>query len=249
MSLLWVPVYLFLQMCLVWVLARRLNNMSVVDVFWGIGLVVAGWITLWPVTQNARVFIAMMLLLLWGLRLSGFLVWTRLRWNQVDKRYAPFEANRFVHFQVQALLMWVIASVFICARTALLDTITWMDIVAYGVIVLGIMGETMADIQLLMFKKKNPNAVCQQGWWRLSRHPNTFFDWLTWCGFFMFAAQSPYGWLGMISPLTLYYVMNFITNPLTEKMSLEKRGDAYREYQRKTSAFFPMKPSRSSAVE
>lgn len=240
MSLFWVPVMLFLLMCCVWVLARRLNNMAVVDAFWGVGLVAAGWMTLWPITQNARVFIAMVLLLVWGLRLSGFLFVTRLRWNQTDKRYASFEANRFVHFQIQGLLIWVISSVFIVARVALLDTITWMDLIAYVVIVLGIVGETIADLQLLSFKKKNANGVCNVGWWRLSRHPNTFFDWLTWCGFFIFASQSPYGWMGVISPLTLYYVMNFITNPLTEKMSLEKRGDAYREYQRETSAFFPM---------
>lgn len=240
MSLFWVPVMLFLLMCGVWLLARRLNNMAVVDAFWGIGLVAAGWMTLWPITQNARIFITMVLLLVWGVRLSGFLILTRLRWNQTDKRYAAFETHRFVHFQIQALFIWVISSIFILAKTAWLDTITWMDILAYVVIVLGIVGETIADIQLLTFKKKHPGAVCNTGWWRLSRHPNTFFDWLTWCGFFMFAAQSPYGWLGVISPLTLYYVMNFITNPLTEKMSIEKRGDAYREYQRETSAFFPI---------
>jgi steroid 5-alpha reductase family enzyme len=37
----------------------------------------------------------------------------------------------------------------------------------------------------------------------------------------------------------LHFLLNVTGIPLTEKLSLQKRGDAYREYQRTTSAFVP----------
>lgn len=236
-SLLVVPCYLFLQMCVVWLIARRMKNPAVVDIFWGVGLVVAGWIYLWPVTQNLRIFIAASLLLVWGLRLSLYLTFTR--WNKPDVRYEVIGQRWFAHFQMQALMMWVISLVFFFASTALLDQVTWMDIVGYSVIALGILGETLSDWQLLHFKKKFPEKVCEAGWWRFSRHPNTFFDWMAWCGFFIIGSQSPYGWLSIVSPLCLYIVMNYVTNPLTERFSLKSKGDAYRHYQSITPPFFP----------
>lgn len=239
-SIVWVPIYLFLQACFVWVLNRRLKNPSLIDVFWGIGLVVAGWMYLWPVTRNLRLFITACLLLVWGLRLSTYLFFTRILHHQPDARYDAFAKNIFVMFQWQALCSWIIASVFWIASYSLLDTITWMDIIAYVVVILGILGESISDYQLYSFRKHYPGEICQRGWWRLSRHPNTFFDWLTWCGFFMIASQSHYGFAAIISPLFLYWIMNGVTNPITERHSLQVKGEAYREYQKKTSPFFPM---------
>lgn len=241
-SLVCVPVYLFLQMTGVWLLNRWLKNTAIVDVFWGIGLVVAGWITLWPVTQNARIFITAILLLIWGLRLSSYLWFTRLRLHQHDKRYALIEKNTYLHFLFQGFLIWVITLMFALVETAMVDTISWMDVLAYAVIIVGIVCESIADAQLLNFKKTFPNKVCNYGWWRLSRHPNLFFDWLVWVGFYMVCAQSAYGWLGLISPLCLYLVMNKLTMPITERYSLEAKGDAYRDYQKNTSPFFPCWP-------
>lgn len=239
-SLVWVPVYLLLQMSGVWLLNRWLKNTAIIDVFWGIGLVVAGWITLWPVTQNARIFFTALLLFIWGARLSGYLWFTRIRVHHQDKRYAFAEKKPYLQFLFQGLLIWIISLMFVLASTTIMDTISWMDMLAYVVIVVGIIGETISDHQLLNFRKKFPGKVCNKGWWRLSRHPNLFFDWVAWCGFYMVCAQSAYGWLGLISPLCLYLVMNKLTMPITERFSVEAKGDAYRDYQKATSPFFPM---------
>ena len=76
--------------------------------------------------------------------------------------------------------------------------------------------------------------------WRYSRHPNYFFEWLIWVSFFVFALGSPYGWIALIGPASILYLLLRVTGiPLTEKLSVAKRGDVYREYQRTTSAFVP----------
>jgi steroid 5-alpha reductase family enzyme len=51
--------------------------------------------------------------------------------------------------------------------------------------------------------------------------------------------QSPMGYFGFISPLMLYLIFTRMTGPLTEKGSVQSRGQKYIEYQGKTSLFFP----------
>jgi steroid 5-alpha reductase family enzyme len=59
-------------------------------------------------------------------------------------------------------------------------------------------------------------------------------------GYAVFALGSPWGWLGLIAPaLMLHFLLNVTGIPMTEELSLKSKGDAYREYQRTTSAFVP----------
>ncbi|WP_233586640.1 DUF1295 domain-containing protein [Legionella sp. km772] len=99
--------------------------------------------------------------------------------------------------------------------------------------------ESLADWQLHQFKKNYPGQVCNYKLWRLSRHPNCFFEWLIWCSFSVAAVSSPYGELSLISPLALYLIMTYLTIPVTERESIQSRGRAYIEYQLSTPRFFP----------
>ena len=113
----------------------------------------------------------------------------------------------------------------------------------------GIIYEAVADAQLARFKADpaNKDKVMDQGVWRTSRHPNYFFEALIWWGFFLAALGSPWGWITIICPLLMLWFLLKVTGiPLTEKHSLEKRGEAYREYQRTTSAFIPWFPKKLS---
>jgi steroid 5-alpha reductase family enzyme len=82
--------------------------------------------------------------------------------------------------------------------------------------------------------------VCQAGLWNYSRHPNYFFEALLWCGFALAALSSPWGWVCLLCPLLMLYFLLRVTGiPLTEEYALKSKGDAYREYQRTTSALVP----------
>ena len=108
-------------------------------------------------------------------------------------------------------------------------------------------GETLADLQAQRWKRNpaNQGKVVNTGLWRYSRHPNYFFESLVWLSFCVAALSEPYGWLTVICPvLMLYFLLRVTGIPLTEKHSLESRGDAYREYQRTTSRFVPWFPKR-----
>lgn len=104
------------------------------------------------------------------------------------------------------------------------------------------MGESVADRQLDRFRRDpaNKGRVCRVGLWRVSRHPNYFFEWLLWVAYFTFALASPGGWLTAYCPaLMLYFLFRVTGIPTTEAQALRSRGDDYRECQRTTSAFVP----------
>jgi steroid 5-alpha reductase family enzyme len=185
--------------------------------------------------------------MVWALRLALFLWFTRIRHRHIDKRYLQLSENwrisqalgYFLNFQLQGALIFIISTVFFFAAQVSITALTTVDYLGVVVVVVGIVGETLADWQLLQFKKNCKGRVCNQGLWHFSRHPNYFFEWLLWCGFSLFALQADYGYLGVISPAMLLFIFTRLTGPLTEEGSLRSRGQAYQEYQKRTNFFFP----------
>lgn len=242
-----VVIYLFFQMNVMWVLYRILKNPSVVDVSWSVGLMVSGLMYLGFAGLTIRTIIIAALLIAWALRLALYLWYTRIRQGHIDKRYLGLSADWkishalgfYLNFQLQGLLIVMISSVFWVISQSQISHITIMDGVAAFIIVLGIIGESVADLQLQKFKSQHQGQVCRMGLWRFSRHPNYFFDWLSFLGFALLGIQSPMGLLSILSPVMLYVIFTRITGPMTEKGSIQSKGDKYIQYQRQTSMFFP----------
>ena len=110
------------------------------------------------------------------------------------------------------------------------------------VFIIALAGETVADEQLHAFKRNvmNKGKTCDVGLWRYSRHPNYFFEWLVWVGFFVYALDSPMGWVAVISPMIMFYLLMYVSGvPLAEAQSLQARGEEYSRYQQTTSMFVP----------
>ena len=66
-----------------------------------------------------------------------------------------------------------------------------------------------------------------------------------WVAYFLFACASPWGWLSLVSPACILFLLLGVTGiPATEQQSLRSKGDAYRRYQERTSAFVPLPPRK-----
>jgi steroid 5-alpha reductase family enzyme len=117
---------------------------------------------------------------------------------------------------------------------------------------MAIAGAALADHQLRRFRASpaNRGKVCDAGLWRWSRHPNYFFEWLGWIAYPLIAIDItggyPLGWVAIAGPICMYWLLRHVSGvpPLEEHM-LRSRGDAYRRYQARTSAFFPL-PQRTT---
>lgn len=240
-------IYLILQMLIVWLIAKKIANPSIIDVAWPIGLMVSGLIYLFSQGEGIRLIVISSLLAIWACRLAGYLYFSRIKKGIVDARYVKLSQQwkisqsigYLLHFQLQGLFIFIMSFVFMFAAA---QDRTYLSLIDYLGIILcltGIVCETLADAQLQRFKQQNKGKVCDVGLWRLSRHPNLFFDWLTWCGFACFAIQANYGWMGLMTPLLLFLIMTKATIPITENGSIASRGNQYLQYQQTTSMFFP----------
>ena len=56
----------------------------------------------------------------------------------------------------------------------------------------------------------------------------------------LFALGSPWGWVTIYCPaLMLFFLLKVTGIPMTEELAVKTKGEAFREYQRTTSAFVP----------
>lgn len=246
MSIVIVWAYLIIQMAFVWLIYRATKNPSFVDVSWSIGITVSG--LLYLATSNLAIIhlISAALLIIWCVRLAGY-IYLRIVNGEVDKRYEQLSAQWtmakstgfFINFQFQGFLMIFVSLPIFFIASRMGKGTSLMDAIGMGIIVIGIIGEILADKQLAEFKKSPTGAVCDVKLWSYCRHPNYFFEWLIWLGFSILAMPANFGFLGLASPILMYTIMVHITGPITEANSIKSRGDAYKKYQDEVPMFFP----------
>jgi steroid 5-alpha reductase family enzyme len=243
----------------VYALARAIDNYGIVDIAWSyafaaLALAYALFGAGWPVR---RAMVAA-LVTVWSLRLGTHLL-VRIakkhpvedgRYVQLRKDWASgFKAKMAGFFQMQALSVVLLGFPFIAACSNPATAVSALEWAAAALWLVAISGEALSDAQLAKFKRDPHSAgkVCDQGLWRYSRHPNYFFEWLIWVSYFAFGCASPWGWIGIISPACILYLLLRVTGiPMTEEQSVRSKGDAYRRYQERTSAFVPL-PTRTPA--
>lgn len=236
-----------------WLWAKQIRNYSIVDAFWAYSIGFTGLIWLLLATPvSGKHLAACALLAAWSLRLGYHLHIRIAKHHPVeDARYATLretwkgrvDAAFFWFFQAQAFSVILLALPFLVIASDPSPLWSFLHYAGFAIALIGIGGEALADWQMSNFKSGNsdPKAVCDRGLWRYSRHPNYFFESVIWFGFFIFAAGSPWGWATIHAPLIITYLLLKVTGiPPTEAAAVSRKGEAYRQYQRATSAFVPM---------
>lgn len=235
-----------------WLLSLRLNNFSFVDVTWSYTMAVLAPFYAWMGNGfTQRKVIAVMMAVPWSLRLGTYLFFRIKRHHpHEDVRYEVLRQkwrenlarNFFAFFQAQAVLIVLLSVPVLLACLNPAPQLSAVEIAGAAVWLAGICGEALSDAQMQRFKAdpSHKGKVCQTGLWRYSRHPNYFFESVVWWGFWLFACGSPWGWATIYAPLSILYFLLRVTGiPLTEECAVKTKGDAYRDYQRTTSAFVP----------
>jgi len=254
---LWMTLFgLMVAMTGLWVWQLGSRRADWVDAAWaaGIGLLAIVYAASGDGALEKRILVALVTAT-WAFRLTRHLAERLARHDQEDGRYQTMRehfgsrANGFflVFFLAQALLAWLFA---LPAWVVANDPDATLDVfVLLGVAVwlISLAGESLADRQLQEFRGDpgNRGQVCRVGLWRYSRHPNYFFEWLHWFSYPLLALGAPAQWITWLGPVLMLLFLYRLTGiPYTERQALASRGEAYRQYQRTTSAFIPW-PNRS----
>ena len=253
----------------IFIFSRLYKNSSFYDAYWS---VVPPLIALyWAIEATAieataieatavavdgtRAWLVIVLVWLWGIRLTvnWATYWPGL--EHEDWRYGPIKTNAgkwnaladFSAIHLFPTVIVFVACLPIYAAVAMdARPLNWLDYVAAAVTALAIIIELLSDIQLHRFlAHRKEGEIMKTGLWAYSRHPNYFGEWLFWAGLALFgiaAVPSAWWWVlpGAIAMLVMFLAASI---PMIDKRSLARRPE-YGEHMKRVSGFVPL-PTKS----
>lgn len=236
-----------------WFIAAQIHGRNdIADVAWGLGFILAAAVSLWAgEIYPLRGLLVSALVLVWGIRLAAH-IHSRDRGKGEDKRYRKwreewgkwFVLRSFLQvFMLQGVLLVMVALPVIFVNQAPPVPLGWFDLLGLAIWLTGFTFETVGDRQLLNFIRDpaNKGKLMTSGLWRYTRHPNYFGEVTLWWGIWLMTLALPGGWLTIIGPITITFLILQVSGiPMLEK-HYEDRAD-FQEYKRRTSAFFPLPP-------
>ncbi|MBQ9974387.1 MAG: DUF1295 domain-containing protein [Oscillospiraceae bacterium] len=217
----------------------------------GLGVLMAGlfWTELTPGTA-----VLCGLLLAYGCRLGGFLLAREIKsaaYRSAMKR--EIKDGRDMRFGVKCAI-WVTCAVLYVlqvlgvfyrfANGAGSDLWCWTGA---GIMALGLLLESAADLQKSRAKKKNPNRFCDTGLFRLVRCPNYLGELIFWTGVLVSGANVLSGvgqWvLVLLGYLGIVYVMFSGARRLEERQNRNYGSDPeYQSYVKRVPILLPFVP-------
>lgn len=234
--------------------ALRLRRNDVADVAWGAGFIVLALGGLFAAADvSNRGILVLFLVTIWGLRLCLH-IGRRNQGRPEDPRYRKWREEWGAHATLRSyfqvfLLQGFLAVVILFPVTYILahqnSGLRWLDVFGAAVWLAGFIFEAVGDFQLARFRKDpgNSGRILTSGLWKYTRHPNYFGEVALWWGIWLIACSVPGGWKTVIGPATITVLILLVSGiPLLER---KYEGNIeFKEYQRRTSAFFPLPPKR-----
>lgn len=247
---------------IIFLIAQKQNNNSIVDIFWGLSFVVqviygllfrliAGeTIGLLPLVLSGLVSV-------WGLRLFFYIGIRNLKkpedFRYVDMRkqwgskYPRLKAYVNV-FLTQAAFHYVVALPIHLAFVAQTDVAWLWALPAVLLFAIGFFFEAVGDRQLAVFKQQKKAGlttarILTTGLWKYTRHPNYFGEAVMWWSFGLLVFPTNLGFFALLSPFVMTWLLRFVSGvPLLEKKY--ENDPEFQAYAKKTPIFFPWFPKK-----
>jgi steroid 5-alpha reductase family enzyme len=246
---------IMLMMTILWLISIKIRNVSIVDLFWGVGFMVAASIYfIFTEGFQTRKILILTMITIWGLRLSIYLAWRNLGKGE-DFRYQKFRKDFgeerywwysfFSVFLLQGVLLWLISAPLLGAQFYEGNSLGILDFIGTAFWIIGFVFETGGDIQLARFKA-NPASkgkVLDTGFWRYSRHPNYFGDAAVWFGYGLICISAG-SYLPVLGSVLMTVLIIRVSGVALLEKSLKTAKPGYEEYIRRTSAFIPWFPKK-----
>ena len=239
-------------MVVVWVVSVWRRDASIVDLVWGLGFVLVAWAVRLTVEGDpARQWLLVGMVTVWGLRLSGYLVWRNhgrgedFRYQAMRRRWGArfWWVSLLTVFGLQGALMWVVSLPVQLGQVPDSPGLGVLAGIGVALWAAGMAFETVGDAQLARFKADPDNAgrVMDRGLWRWTRHPNYFGDACVWWGIALVAAESGLGAIGIVGAVVMTILLRRVSGVTLLERSMRRRP-GYDDYVTRTSPFVPRPP-------
>ena len=224
----------------------------------GYGFAIAGagitLIVLYHPTISTAIILQCLLLVVYGIRLGGFLLMRELKSTAYRQTvYKEIDVDKKVPLFV-SIVIWISVTVFYVAEVSPVlyrlvngksaDVSSYVGIV---IMILAVLIEAIADAQKSKAKQKAPNRFCDYGLYKIVRCPNYFGELLFWTGVFVSgftAYETTLQWiLPVFGYLCIIYVMLSGAKRLEERQNKHYNSDpAYVAYRTSTPLLLPLIP-------
>ncbi len=223
------------------------KNHGLVDIAWGLGIgLLTVSLALKAPTLGLLQVVMAGLMVLWSLRLSGYL-FLRNWGKPEDFRYAEWRRqwgsrwwwrSFFQVYVLQGCLQLVIALPALLVFRAGPAALGWIGVMGSVVALFGLVLETVADAQKAKFKRKpeNGDRLIMIGLWRYSRHPNYFGEAVFWWGIGIMATSVEWGWVGLLTALLMNWLLLKVSGVPLLEAKWEGRPE-FEGYRKRTSRF------------
>ncbi|KAK0632087.1 oxidoreductase-like protein [Immersiella caudata] len=223
-------------------------------------------------TPTARQLVASLFLIVWSLRLSSFLLFRVLKTGKDDRfddkrdhffRFLGFWVFQMIWVWVCSMPVTVLNSPAVQERFAQQGAFgSGLDIAGCVLFGVGFVMESVSDVQRYLFRKRvdSRTAVCDGGFFYVSRHPNYFGEIAAQLGIYLIAiSPAANGYVTgsarsalygtVVSPVLITMLLMFLSGlPLSERPGAKKRyeagtnWEAYERYLKRTSILIPFPP-------
>jgi len=241
---------------LLWIWSIFIKNVSIVDIFWGVGFVVVNTFYVFMSGElNARKIVILTLVCIWGFRLAIYLAIRNIgkgedfRYQEFRQNYGPKRYWWFSYFQtflLQGVLIMIISLPLLGINynnsNGNLQILDYLGIIIW---IIGFTFETVGDFQLSNFKRdsKNKGKILHTGLWKYTRHPNYFGDSAVWWAYGIFSIAAGSYWQAIGAVIMTLLILKISGVSLLEK-TLKETKPQYKEYIQKTSSFIPWFPKK-----
>jgi len=250
----------------VYLFSRLLKNSSYYDPYWSVVPAVLALYWLLAATGGAdlrallaelssgtiRALVMIALVWYWAVRLT--VNWVR-RWRGLgdeDWRYVQLKGRAgragwlidLVGIQLFPTVQVFLGSLAIFAVMMEIGSAARLfglvDVIGIIVIIGAILLETVADRQLIQFRRSGHEAgqILESGLWGVVRHPNYLGEILFWWGLWILSLAGSPVWWTLIGPVSMTALFALISVPMMDR-HLENRYAGYRQHKKNTAALLP----------
>ena len=265
---------IFLFLVVACIPAYFTKKMSFVDIAWPWGLVLIGILVLFlGEGYRPRIYMVAGMYLFSGLRMGiGALIlfskghlkselsrynYQRRRWDKAGYKNLNLSLQYEIMIQCFANITFL-AIPAILMSTNSTNSISTLEYIGAGLWATWFVLEHISDLQKQQFLKKaflekKKKQVCNVGFWKYTRHPNYFSEWMVWNAMIiasissfisLYTEDQQLVWI--IIGVGLFYISYIMYTTLvyytgalpSEYYTLQKRPN-YKAYQEQTNMFFP----------
>ena len=234
-----------------------LKNASVYDPYWSVApMVILTGITIYLGRIDPGIFLLLLAVWFWGVRLTCNWAYTFVNLGKQDWRYDHFKEKFPRIFQLVSFCginMFPTLVVYVC----LLPGIAFIQNSAFNAVtVLGFLVciasatlQLFADLQMHRFRRENTDGsrIIRTGLWKHSRHPNYLGEIVMWWGvYIMMLSADPGLWLLGFGPLVNTVMFLVVSIPLADMRNRAIR-EGFDDYVKTTRSLLPFKKATQNA--